>query len=202
LVRNAFVQRGEDIPRRIETRKHMSSNTTLTLETSAPRVDRRTAILGGLAAASTAVALGSTASAADAKPENPELAAVHALLKTHDEAMTNHDLKGVTATLTEKAAIMGSGPGEMWVGPAEIKDAYEHFFQGYDKGQQEFEYKFKVGNLASDMGWLMASGNIKAKKDGKAIEFPINVSLTVAKAGGQWKIASMHFSTLTGPDKK
>ena len=41
---------------------------------------------------------------------------------------------------------MGSGPGEMWVGPEEIKDAYEHFFQGYDKGQQEFEYKFKHAN--------------------------------------------------------
>ena len=178
----------------------MSSNTTLTLDTPAPRVDRRTAILGGLIAASTAAALGATASAADAKAEKPELEAVRALLKAHDEAMTNHDFKGVTATLAEKAAIMGSGPGEMWVGPAEIKDAYEHFFQGYDKGQQDFEYKFKIGDLGSDMGWLMASGNIKAKKDGKAFEFPINVSLTVTKAGGQWKIASMHFSTLTGPD--
>ncbi|HSI15808.1 MAG TPA: nuclear transport factor 2 family protein [Chthoniobacter sp.] len=151
-------------------------------------------------AASTAAALGATASAADAKAENPELEAVHALLKAHDEAMTNHDLKGVMATLAEKASIMGSGPGEMWIGPEEIKDAYEHFFQGFDKGEQAFEYKFKVGGLSSDMGWLMASGNIKAKKAGKAFEFPINVSLTVAKAGGQWKIAAMHFSTLTGPD--
>ena len=180
----------------------MPSNTTLALDPPVLRVDRRTAILAALIGASTTVALGVTASAADTAADNPELGAVHALLKAHDEAMTNHDLKGVTATLTEKAAIMGSGPGEMWVGPTEIKDAYEHFFQGYDKGQQEFVYKFKVGNLGTDMGWLMASGNINAKKDGKAFQFPINVSLTVAKAGGQWKIASMHFSTLTGPDKK
>jgi ketosteroid isomerase-like protein len=178
----------------------MSSNTTLTLNDPTLRVDRRTAILGGLIAASTAAALGATASAADAKADNPELDAIRALLKAHDDAMTNHDFKGVMATLTEKASIMGSGPGEMWVGPAEIKDAYEHFFQGYDKGQQEFEYKFKMGGLGSDMGWLMASGNVKAKKNGKAIEFPLNVSLTVVKAGDQWKIASMHFSTLTGPD--
>ena len=178
----------------------MSSNTTLTLDTPAPRVDRRTAILGGLIAASTAAALGATASAADAKAENPELENVRALLKAHDEAMTSHDLKGVLATMTEKAAVMGSGPGEMWIGPEEIKDAYEHFFQGYDKGQQDFEYKFKVGGLGTDMGWLMASGNIKGKKDGKAFEFPINISLTVAKAGGKWQIASMHFSTLVGPD--
>jgi uncharacterized protein (TIGR02246 family) len=177
----------------------MSSNTTLTLDPSAPRVDRRTALLGGLIAASTA-ALGATAVAADAKSKGPELDAIRALLKAHDDAMTNHDLKGVMATLAEKASIMGSGPGEMWTGPAEIKDAYQHFFQGFDKGQQDFQYKTKIGGLGSDMGWLMASGTIKAKKDGKAYAFPINISLTVAKAGGRWKIASMHFSTLTGPE--
>ena len=162
-------------------------------------MNRRDSIIAGLAGIAAVTTLASSAKAED-KADNPELDAIRALLKAHDDAMTSHDLKGVMATLTEKASIMGSGPGEMWVGPEEIKDAYEHFFQGFDKGQQEFEYKFKTGGLGSDMGWLMASGNIKAKKDGKAILFPINVSLTVAKAGGQWKIASMHFSTLTGPD--
>src|SRR4051794_29204274 len=62
------------------THKHMSSNTTLTLDPPAPRVDRRTALRGGLIAASTAAILGATASAADAKAENPELEKVRALL--------------------------------------------------------------------------------------------------------------------------
>ena len=163
-------------------------------------MNRRDSIFTGLAAITAVATLNPSAQAQD-KADNPQLEAVRALLKAHDEAMTNHDLKGVLATLAEKAAIMGTGPGEMWVGPEEIKDAYEHFFQGYDKGQQEFEYKFKLGGLGTDMGWLMASGNIKAKKDGKAVEFPMNLSLTVTKTGGQWKIAAMHFSTLTGPDE-
>jgi len=163
-------------------------------------MNRRDSLITGLAAIAAVATLNAPAQAED-KAENPQLDAVRALLKAHDEAMTNHDLKGVMATLADKASIMGSGPGEMWVGADEIKDAYEHFFQGYDKGQQEFEYKFKHGGLGTDMGWLMASGNVKAKKDGKAVTFPLNVSLTVAKAGDQWKIASMHFSTLTGPDK-
>ena len=163
-------------------------------------MNRRDSIITGLAALAAVTTLPSAQ--AEEKSDNPQLDAIRALLKAHDEAMTAHDLKGVLATLADKAAIMGSGPGEMWVGPEEIKDAYEHFFQGYDKGAQNFEYHFKHGALGSDMGWLMASGNIKAKKDGKAIEFPINVSLTVAKAGDQWRIASMHFSTLTGPEDK
>ena len=163
-------------------------------------MNRRDSIVTGLAAIAAVATLDSSAQAQD-KADNPQLDAIRALLKAHDDAMTNHDLKGVMATLSEKASIMGSGPGEMWVGPEEIKDAYEHFFQGYDKGQQDFEYKFKHGGLGSDMGWLMASGNIKAKKGGKPIEFPINVSLTVVKAADKWKIAAMHFSTLTGPDE-
>jgi ketosteroid isomerase-like protein len=163
-------------------------------------MNRRESLITGLAAVAAVATLQPTAHAQD-KADNPQLDAIRALLKAHDDAMTSHDLKGVMATLSDKASIMGSGPGEMWVGPEEIKDAYEHFFQGYDKGQQEFEYKFKHGGLGADMGWLMASGNVKAKKDGKAVTFPLNVSLTVSKAGDQWKIASMHFSTLTGPDK-
>jgi hypothetical protein len=76
--------------------------------------------------------------------------------------------------------------------------AYEHFFEGFDKGEQNFEYQFKIGGVTADMGWLMASGNITGKKDGKDFAFPVNISLTVAKSAGNWQIAAMHFSTLTG----
>jgi len=164
-------------------------------------MNRRTAFIAGLAGVSAAAILTPTAQAADAA-ENPELEKIRALLKAHDEAMTNKDLKGVLATMTEKTAIMGTGPGEVWSGPEEIKVAYEHFFEGYDKGQQKFEYQFKIGGLGTDMGWLMASGNITWKKGGKTTEFPLNLSLTVTKAGGQWKIAAMHFSTLAAGENK
>lgn len=164
-------------------------------------MNRRNAILAG---ASGLVAAASVSPAAHAEEQttNPELEKVKALLKAHDEAMTNHNLEGVMACLTENAAIMGTGPGEMWSGPEEIKDAYEHFFEGYDKGEQDFEYHFKVGGLGEDMGWLMASGNITGKKDGKEFTFPLNLSLTVTKKDGEWKIAAMHFSTLTGGAEK
>jgi ketosteroid isomerase-like protein len=169
-------------------------------------MNRRTSILTGLATAALAAtaSTASTASAEDAK-ENPELEGVRALLKAHDEAMKRQDLAGIMATMTEKAAVMGTGPGEIWSGHEEIKTAYEHFFQDFDKGEQDFDYHFKIGGLDGGMGWLMASGDIKGKKNGKAFEFPINISLTVTKSSGKWLIASMHFSTLTsdaGPEGK
>jgi hypothetical protein len=64
------------------------------------------------------------------------------------------------ACFTEKAAIMGSGPGEIWSGPEEIKVAYEHFFEGFDKGEQKFEYQLRIGGLTSEMAWMMTAGNI------------------------------------------
>ena len=75
------------------------------------------------------------------------------------------------ACLTEKAAILGTGPGEIWVGPEDIKVAYEHFFEGFDKGEQNFEYQFKIDGIGTDMGWLMASGNVTGKKDGKDVAY-------------------------------
>jgi ketosteroid isomerase-like protein len=159
---------------------------------------RKEAVITGIVGLSAIAMAAPSARAEDSKEENPELEKIRNLLRAHDEAMTSHDLKGVMACLTEKAAIMGTGPGEIWIGPDEVKVAYEHFFEGFDKGEQNFEYQFKIGGVTADMGWLMASGNITGKKDGKDFAFPVNISLTVAKNAGKWQIAAMHFSTLTG----
>jgi ketosteroid isomerase-like protein len=158
-----------------------------------------------MAGLTAAVAITPTEEAQAAEGDKSELEQIRALLRAHDEAFTNHDLKGVMACLTEKAAIMGTGPGEIWSGPGEIKVAYEHFFEGFDKGEQKFEYHFKIGGISAEMGWLMTAGNVNGKKDGKEFVFPLNLSLTVAKKEGKWLVAAMHFSTLTGsatPEKK
>jgi len=161
-------------------------------------MNRREAMLAWISGVTAAVAIAPTADAQASQGTNPDLDQIRALLKAHDEAFTNQDLKGVMACLTDNAAIMGSGPGEIWSGPDEIKAAYEHFFEGFDKGEQKFEYQFRIGGVTQEMGWLMAAGNVTGKKDGKDFAFPLNVSLTVAKKDGKWLIAAMHFSTLTG----
>jgi ketosteroid isomerase-like protein len=153
-----------------------------------------------MAGLTAAAAITPTEEAQAAEGDKSELEQIRALLRAHDEAFTNHDLKGVMACLTEKAAIMGTGPGEIWSGPGEIKVAYEHFFEGFDKGEQKFEYHFKIGGISAEMGWLMTAGNVSGKKAGKEFSFPVNLSLTVAKKDDKWRIAAMHFSTLTGPN--
>ena len=84
-------------------------------------MNRKEALLG-IATIAAAAAVPSVASAQTPEPEggagaeNPELEPIRALLRAYDTAFTNHDLSGVTATLSDKAAIMGSGPGEIWSG--------------------------------------------------------------------------------------
>ena len=161
-------------------------------------MNRREAIIAGMTGIAAAVAVAPAASAEASQEAAPVLDQIRALLQAHDEAFTNQDLNGVMACFTEKAAIMGSGPGEIWSGPDEIKVAYQHFFDGFDKGEQKFEYQFRIGGLTSEMGWMMTSGNVNGKKSGKDFALPLNLSLTVAKKEGKWLIAAMHFSTLTG----
>jgi uncharacterized protein (TIGR02246 family) len=164
-------------------------------------MNRREAIVTGVASIAAAVAGPAVAKAEASPAEHPEVESIRTLLRAHDEAFTNQDLKGVLACFAPKAAIMGTGPGEVWSGPDEIKVAYEHFFEGFDKGEQKFEYQFRLGGVTPQMGWLMTAGNVTGKKSGKDIAFPLNVSLTVAKHQEKWLIAAMHFSTLTGPSE-
>jgi uncharacterized protein (TIGR02246 family) len=166
-------------------------------------MNRRNSIITGLTALGAVASFSATAKAAEAageepKPANPELEKIRALLKQHDDAMTNHDLEGVLKVLSPEAVIIGTGPGEVWSGTDEIKIAYTNFFADFDKGEQDFTYHVRFGGLSAEMGWLISSGEIKGKKDGKEIAFPLNLSLTVSKTGDSWKIAAMHFSTLTG----
>ena len=84
-------------------------------------MNRREAIIAGMAGITAAVAVVPTAAAQASEGNNPDLDQIRALLRAHDEAFTNHDLNGIMACLTEKAAIMGTGPGEVWSGPEEIK---------------------------------------------------------------------------------
>jgi hypothetical protein len=74
-------------------------------------MNRREAIIAGMAGVTAAVAVASTADAQGSEGANPDLDQIRALLRAHDEAFTNHDINGIMACFTEKAAIMGSGPG-------------------------------------------------------------------------------------------
>jgi hypothetical protein len=104
--------------------------------------------------------------------------------------------------MSEKGAILGTGPGEIWSGADEVRAAHQRLFEGFDKGEQGFEYEFNVGGVISDMGWMLTSGNVTGSKDGNEFTFPVNISLTVLKDSGKWLILAMHYSILEAEDEQ
>lgn len=162
-------------------------------------MNRREAIVAGVASVAAAIAAPTAAKAEESQNDNPELDPIRALVDTYDGAFTNHDLDGVMACFSEKAAVMGCGPGEIWSGPEEIRAAHQRFFEGFDYGEQSFEYEFSLGEVKPDIGWawMMTSGNVTGKNGGEEFSFPVNVSFVAGKDGGKWLITAMHFSTLT-----
>lgn len=165
-----------------------------------PVMNRREAVIAGFTSLAAAAGVASAADepTPDAEAGNPELEPIRTLLTTYHTAFNNQDLDGVMATLSDKAAVMGTGPGEIWSGPEELKLAYRQLFEGFDRGQQRIDYEFNIGQITGDTGWLMASGNVSGTKEGKEFTFPFNLSVFATKDGGKWAIAAMHFSTLTG----
>lgn len=159
-------------------------------------MNRRNLIAAGVAGIS-AAALSQVEGAEAPNPSEGDLEKIKALLQAHDTAMTAHDIDAVLATFDDNGALMGTGPGEMWQGKEELKVAYKHFFMVFDKAKQDFKYKFRVGGLSAEMGWLMASGDVVGTKEGKEFSYPLNMALVVDKSGETWKICAMHFSTLT-----
>lgn len=162
-------------------------------------MNRTEAIVAGVAGIAAAIAAPTAAEAEESQNDNPELDPIRALLDTYDGAFTNHDLDGVMACFSEKAAVMGTGPGEIWSGPDEIKAAHQRFFEGFDYGEQKFDYEFSLGEVKPDAGsaWMLTSGNVTGKSNGEDFSFPVNVSLSASKDGGKWVFTALHFSTFT-----
>jgi uncharacterized protein (TIGR02246 family) len=127
-----------------------------------------------------------------------EVDALQALLDSHDRAFTAHDMKGVLALFAPDATILGTGPGEIWSGPTEIKEAYEHFFSDFDAGKQQVDLLWHDGHVLGKMAWLMSVTKVTMTKGTATSEVGINLSVVFERIAGAWLIRAMHFSNLTG----
>lgn len=124
---------------------------------------------------------------------------VVALLQKHDEAMNQHDLEGVVALFapSPKTVILGTGPGERYQGLEEIKTAYTHFFEAFDKDTQKRDCYWKDGGGTNKLKWGAVMCKFTDSKAGKKREYELNVSGVLEKEGDHWQFIMVHFSNLT-----
>jgi uncharacterized protein (TIGR02246 family) len=129
------------------------------------------------------------AAAALAQPAAPRgEGTVAALIEKHDEAMNQKDLDAVMALYAagNKTVMIGTGPGERWVGKDEIRSAYVEFFKDYDKGSLARKCDWRSGEAQKDVAWGAAMCTMSdSLKDRKRV-YDLNVSAVASNQGGQW----------------
>lgn len=126
---------------------------------------------------------------------------VRELFEAHEKAFNAHDLAGVMKLYApgDKTVAMGTGPGERWIGTAEIEDAYKHFFADFDPGTIKRTCPWILSDASGDVGWVSASCDYEDSLKGTQRAYALNISVVLQKLDGTWKLRAMHFSNLTNP---
>lgn len=150
----------------------------------------------------TALAMVTTISVglAQAEVAQPTIDAVSTLWQTQHKALDAHDIDGVMATFVDSDDIMlmGTGPGEHWVGKTEVRDAYSHFAENFDPNTMEVQCGEGAGSARGDVLWLTAVCHFSDQKKDVKHQFVANFSAVLLKEGTGWRFHTIHFSHLTG----
>jgi len=137
---------------------------------------------------------------AEEKPLTPAQKEIVAAIDNYNKALSQKDLKRCMAAFVpgEDTMVMGTGPGETWRGPEEIRFAHENFFKSIEN--ESVEPVWRQIQASGDFAWVAAQSHHVDAKDGRKREFVLNVSAVLQKKGGQWLIALIHFSNVVGPE--
>ena len=151
-------------------------------------------------AIATGVGIGPAQAEVDQPPDDALKAAVKALWQNQHKALDAHDTDGVLATYADSDDIMlmGTGPGEHWVGKEEVKDAYAHFMENFDPNTMEVQCGDGAGTSRGDVVWLTGVCQFNDKQKDQARQFVMNISAVLVKQGDDWRFHTMHFSHLIG----
>lgn len=123
------------------------------------------------------------------------------LFAAHEKALDSHDLQGVLALYApgDKSAVLGTSPGERWIGREQIADAYQHFFADFDAGTLQRSCPWVLSDVSGDIGWLSATCEYQDSLKEVTRSYALNVSAVLQKLDGVWKLRTMHFSNPTAP---
>ena len=139
------------------------------------------------------------------QPEGDALKeAVKTLWQNQHKALDAHDIAGVMGTFadTDDIMLMGTGPGEHWVGRKEIQDAYTHFMKNFDPHTQAVECGEGAGTSQGGVAWLTGVCDFTDKKGSESRHYILNMSAVLVKQGDAWRFHTMHFSQLLGGDSE
>lgn len=139
------------------------------------------------------------------KPEKPLMAAqkeIVAAFQAYTEAVAHKDIDRAMAAFApgQDTMVLGTGKGETWGGPEEIREAHLHFFKAYEK--ETAEPVWRHIKVSGDSAWYAGMSRFVDESQGKKNEFFMNISAVLQKLDGKWQIVLLHVSNPTGPEKQ
>ena len=156
----------------------------------------RIRLLTGLVVCLVAVSLGHAEEPSDTEQ------AIKAAAEKYLQAFADRDLEGCLAAFSKgkKTVLMGTAPGERWVGLKEIGEAHKEMFKAFEK--ETFERKWSLVSARARIAWTASETVITDVVNGEEKKFAINSSAVWTLRKDKWQIALMHVSNLTGPAKE
>lgn len=116
-------------------------------------------------------------------------------VQNYQQAFQKKDIDGVVAMYAKDAVLMGTGPGERYVGPEEIRNAYMEYFKTSDKEVYNNTWN-KLGKHG-DVLWVAGMTHVSAYLKNKKNEFAINWTVVLSKQDGAWKVVQHHISNIS-----
>jgi uncharacterized protein (TIGR02246 family) len=124
-------------------------------------------------------------------------AEVQAAIAAYSRAISEKDIDACLAAYAPgpNSLMLGTGPGERWVGPEEIRSAHEEFFKDFDT--ETSKPTWRMVQVSGDIAWMAGMSEVVDYDKNVKNEFFLNVSGVLQKIDGKWRIVQFHFSNRT-----
>ena len=125
-------------------------------------------------------------------------AEIQDVLARHNKAFNAQDLKGVMTAYSSDpdCVLMGTGPGEAYVGDEAIGGAYNQFFSRFEAGSLNFKPEWIVLASRGNYAWFAVTTSMEGVAKQEKVERSFNMSGMLHKENGKWRIVALHFSRL------
>lgn len=121
---------------------------------------------------------------------------VRILLEKMAEAYRKKDVEGVMSCYAVGPDVVsyGTGKAEKYVGPVQMRKAYERDFAQSESVALTFDWLSVSTDKNRNVAWFASDITVRAKVSGKEVTLPGRLTGVMEKRAGNWLIVQVHFS--------
>jgi ketosteroid isomerase-like protein len=140
-----------------------------------------------------------------AKQGDAKIAAeIKSVIEQHNMALNAQNIKGIMSIYSSdpSTVLMGTGPGEAYVGEDGLSGAYNQIFNRFKADTLSFKYDWVATGSKGDIAWFAVTTTMLGAVNNEQKERTFNMSGLLQKEKGKWRIVSMHFSRLGAEEQQ